>query len=204
MAKKGALAIGIIVIILLLFGGYFLFVGESVNIYMDGENVTSQATISPFAGVNTDELNKEICTYTFDNMNNTTGDAKNLKQGIQRICLSHGLDNVKVKVDSSLGENKIPVLYHVQGKSMYPTLNDGQTVIVEKTKNIKVGNMVVANSPEYGVIIKRVSDIKGDKVYLTSDNTNVESEYRNGVLYQTKGITTWVNIDDIYGVVVQY
>ncbi len=87
---------------------------------------------------------------------------------------------------------------------MYPTLNDGQTVIVEKTKNIKVGNMVVANSSEYGVIIKRVSDIKGDKVYLTSDNTNVENEYRNGVLYQTKGITTWVNTNDIYGVVVKY
>ena len=137
-------------------------------------------------------------------MNNTTGDAKSLKQGILRICLSHGLDKVKVKVDSPLGENKIPILYHVQGKSMYPTLNDGQTVIVEKTKNIKVGNMVVANSSEYGVIIKRVSDIKGDKVYLTSDNTNVENEYRNGVLYQTKGITTWVNTNDIYGVVVKY
>ena len=137
MANKGTLAIGIIVVILLLIGGYFLFVGESVNVYMDGENVTSQAIISPFAGVNTDELNKEICTYTFSNMNNTTGDAKNLKQGILRICLSHGLDKVKVKVDSPLGENKIPILYHVQGKSMYPTLNDGQTVIVEKTKNIK-------------------------------------------------------------------
>lgn len=204
MAKKGVLAIGIILIILLFIGGYFLFVGESVTVYMDGENVTSQSTISPFAGVNTDELNKEICEYTFSAMNNTTGDAKSLKQGILRICLAHGLDNVKVKVDSSLGENKIPVLYHVQGKSMYPTLSDGQTVIVEKTKNVKVGNMVVANSSEYGVIIKRVSQIKGDQIYLTSDNTNVESEYRNGVLYETKGITTWVDYDDIYGVVVQY
>ena len=204
MAKKSTLAIGIIIIIILLIGGYFLFIGESVTVYIDGENVTSQATISPFAGVNSDELNKEICTYTFENINNTTGDAKSLKQGILRICLSHGLDKVKVKVDSPLGENKIPILYHVQGKSMYPTLNDGQTVIVEKTKNIKVGNMVVANSSEYGVIIKRVSDIKGDKVYLTSDNTNVENEYRNGILYQTKGITTWVNTNDIYGVVVKY
>ncbi|MBR0059195.1 MAG: S24 family peptidase [Methanobrevibacter sp.] len=204
MANKGVLAIGIALIILLLLGGYFLFVGESINVYMDGENVTSQTTISPFAGVNTDELNKEICTYTFSAMNNTTADANSLKQGILRICLAHGLDNVKVKLDSSLGENKIPVLYHVQGKSMYPTLNDGQTVIVEKTKNVKVGNMVVANSSEYGVIIKRVSQIKGDEIYLTSDNTNVESEYRNGVLYETKGITTWVDSDDIYGVVVQY
>ena len=107
MASKGTLAIGIIAVILILIGGYFLFVGESVNVYMDGENVTSQATISPFAGVDTNELNKEICAYTFSAMNNTTGDAKSLKQGILRICLSHGLDNVKVKVDSSLGENKL-------------------------------------------------------------------------------------------------
>ena len=204
MAKKGVLAIGIIVIILLLFGGYFLFVGESVNVYMDGENVTSRSTISPFAGVDTTELNKEICQYTFDTMNNTTGDSNSLKQGILRICLSHGLDNVKVNIDSSLGEDKIPILYHVKGTSMYPTLNDGQTVIVDKTHDIHVGNIVVANSPEYGVIIKRVSDIKGDQVYLTSDNTKVVEEYKDGVLYETKGITTWVNINDIYGVVVQY
>ena len=204
MAKKGVLAIGIIVIILLLFGGYFLFVGESVNVYMDGENVTSRSTISPFAGVDTTELNKEICQYTFDTMNNTTGDSNSLKQGILRICLSHGLDNVKVNIDSSLGKDKIPILYHVKGTSMYPTLNDGQTVIVDKTHDIHVGNIVVANSPEYGVIIKRVSDIKGDQVYLTSDNTKVVEEYKDGVLYETKGITTWVNINDIYGVVVQY
>ena len=63
MAKKSTLAIGIIIIIILLIGGYFLFIGESVTVYIDGENVTSQATISPFAGVNSDELNKEICTY---------------------------------------------------------------------------------------------------------------------------------------------
>ena len=204
MASKGTLAIGIALIILLIMGGYFLFAGESITVYIDGENVTSQARISPFAGVNTDELNKEICEYTFSAMNNTTADAKSLKQGILRICLAHGLDNVKVKVDSSLGENKIPVLYHVQGKSMYPTLSDGQTVIVEKTKNIKAGNIVVANSSEYGVIIKRVSQIKGGKIYLTSDNTNVESEYRDGVLYETKGISTWVDSNDICGIVVQY
>lgn len=84
---------------------------------------------------------------------------------------------------------------------MYPTLNDGQTVTVEKTKNVNVGNIVVANSSEYGVIVKRVSDVKGNQVYLTSDNKNVNYEYKNGATYETKGITTWVNINDIYGVV---
>ncbi len=203
MGNKGTYAIGIIIVVLILFAGYFVFVGESVNVYMDGENVTSQAIISPFSGVNTNELNKEISDYTFQTMNNTSGDTKSLKQGILKICLNHGLDNVKVKVDSSIGENEIPILFHVQGTSMYPTLNDGQTVIVKKTKDIQVNNIVVANSSEYGNIVKRVSDIKGDQVYLTSDNKDVKSEYRNGVLYETKGVTTWVNINDVYGVVVK-
>ena len=203
MSNKGTYAIGIIIIVLILFAGYFVFVGESVTVYMDGENVTSQSIISPFSGVNTNELNKEISDYTFQTMNNTSGDTKSLKQGILKICLNHGLDNVKVKVDSSIGENQIPILFHVQGTSMYPTLNDGQTVIVKKTKDIQVNNIVVANSSEYGNIVKRVSDIKGDQVYLTSDNKDVKSEYRNGVLYETKGVTTWVNINDIYGVVVK-
>ena len=201
MNKKSLLAI-CIVVILVLFAGYFLFIGESVNVYMDGENVTSQIIVSPFAGVDTNELNKEICDYTFQTMNSTTGDAKSLKQGILRICLDHGLDSVKVNLDSSVGENEIPVLFHVHGSSMYPTLNDGQVVIVKKTKDIQVNNIVVANSTEYGNIIKRVSDIKGDQVYLTSDNKDVKSEYRNGTLYETKGITAWVSVNDIYGVVI--
>lgn len=201
MAKKGVLAIGIVLVILVLFSGYFLFVGESVTVYMDGENVSSQTIVSPFSGVDTNDLNKEICEYTFKSMNNTTADSTSLKQGISRICLEHGLDNVHVKVDSSLGENEIPIIFHVEGTSMYPTLNDGQTVLVKKTKDIHVNNIVVAKSPEYGNIIKRVSEIKGDKVYLTSDNKDSTYEYKNGIMYETKGITTWVNITDIYGVV---
>lgn len=204
MANKATLVVGIIVIVLLIVAGYFIFIGESVNVYIDGENVTSQTIVSPFAGIDTNKLNEEICNYTFDTMNNTTGDAKSLKQGILRICLAHGLDNVKVHIDSALGEDKIPIIYHVEGTSMYPTLNDGQTVLVEKTKSVNVGNIVVANSSEYGNIIKRVSEVKGDKIYLTSDNTDVNYEYKNGNLYETKGINTWVSNNDIYGVVVQY
>ncbi|WP_407431654.1 S24/S26 family peptidase [Methanobrevibacter sp.] len=201
MANKGTLVIGAIVIVLLVFAGYFIIIGESVDVYMDGENVTSKATLSPFSGVDTTALNQEICNYTFQTMNSTDGDMKTLQQGISRICLNHGLDKVKVHIDSTLGPNKIPIVFHVQGTSMYPTLNDGQTVTVEKTKNVNVGNIVVANSSEYGVIVKRVSDVKGNQVYLTSDNKNVNYEYKNGVTYETKGVTTWVNINDIYGVV---
>lgn len=204
MAKKGFLALIIAAIILLSVGGYFLFFGESVTVYTDGENVTVTSVISPFSGVDTNKLNEEICQYTYDEMNSTDGDVTSLIQGIRRICLSYGLDNVNVKFDSSLGENKIPIVYHIKGNSMSPTLEDGQTVVVEKTKDIQVNNIVVAYTPEYGVIIKRVSQIKGDKVYLVSDNKEITYEDINGTTYRTQGISVWVDIDDIYGVVVEY
>ena len=201
MAKKSTLIIGVIVLILFVLAGYFLFVGDSVNVYIDGENVSSQIIISPFSGVDTNQLNEEICNYTAQAMHSTEGDYTSLRQGINRICLSHGLNNVKLTIDSPLGQNKVPIVFHVRGSSMYPTLSDGQTIIVLKTNDIKVGNVVVANSSEYGTIVKRVSEIKGDQVHLTSDNTDVDYEYINGTLHETRGIDTWVNINDIYGVV---
>ena len=204
MAKKGFLALIIAAIILLSIGGYFLFFGESVTVYTDGENVTVTSVVSPFSGVDTDKMNEEICQYTYDEMNSTDGDVTSLIQGIRRICLSYGIDNVNVKFNSSLGENKIPIVFHIKGNSMSPTLEDGQTVVVEKTKNIQLNSIVVAYSPEYGVIIKRVSQIKGDEVYLVSDNKEIIYEDINGTTYKTQGISVWVNIDDIYGVVVEY
>ena len=201
MASKGTLAVGIIILILFVAGGYFLFAGDSVTVNIDGENVTSQTIISPFAGVDTNQLNQEICNYTMQTMHSPDSDVTALKQGILRICLAHGLNNVKLTINSPLGKDKIPMIFHVEGSSMYPTLNDGQTITVLKTKNIQVGNIVVANSTEYGTIVKRVSEINGDRVHLTSDNTNTEYEYINGTMHQTKGIDAWVNSNDIYGVV---
>ena len=87
---------------------------------------------------------------------------------------------------------------------MLPTLQDGQTVLLNKTHDIQVGDIVVADSDEYGGIIKRVDQIDGDNVHLISDNKNVSYEYIHGTLYEIKGITTWVDISDIGGVVIDY
>ena len=84
---------------------------------------------------------------------------------------------------------------------MLPTLQDGQSVLLNKTHDIHVGDIVVAESDEYGGIIKRVDQINGNDVHLISDNKEVSYEYINGVLYEVKGITTWVDISDINGVV---
>lgn len=206
MAKKGILALILMLtaLIAITAGVFFIISQETVTVYIDGENVTTSSTISPLSGVDVNKMNNEISEYVFNTMQSPNGTITSLKQGIHRICLSYGLDNVKIKIDSSLGENKIPVIFHIEGNSMYPTLRDGQEVTVEKTKNIQVNNIVVARSPEYGNIVKRVSQIKGDKVLLTSDNTNVEYKVINGTTYKIEGIRTWVSIDDIIGIVVQY
>lgn len=206
MAKKGILALILMLtaLIAITAGVFFIISQETVTVYIDGENVTTSSTVSAFSGINTGQMNNQISKYTFYAMENPHENTESLKQGILKICHSYGLKNVKVKINSTLGEDRIPILFHVEGTSMYPTLNDGQEVIVEKTKNIHVNNIVVAKSSEYGNIIKRVSEIKGNKVLLVSDNTHVEYKVVNGTLYKIEGIRTWVSIDDIIGVVVQY
>lgn len=204
MAKKGFLALIIAAIILLAVAAFFVSFGESVLVYNDGENISVTTFVSPLSGIDTNKLNDEISEYTFYVMNSPDGDAKTLTEGIQQICSSYGIDHIKVKIDSPLGLNKIPVLFHVNGTSMNPTIDDGQTVLLEKTKNINVDDIVVAKTSQYGNIIKRVSEIKGDKVLLVSDNKNIKYEEINGTTYRTQGISIWVTIDDIYGVVVKY
>lgn len=201
MAKKIILALLILILIVGAFA--FTFLGQNtVDVYLDGENVTVKTyTLS---NINTAGLNSEICNSTVRIMNDTTSDADTLKGEIKNICDRYGLENPKITVDSTIGPDQIPVIVNVDGTSMLPTLQDGQKVLINKSHDIRVGDIVVADSDEYGGIIKRVADINGNEVYLVSDNKNVSYEYINNVLYEVKGITTWVDVSDINGVVIQY
>ena len=200
MAKKIILAL--IILILLIFLGIIFLGNNSVEVYNDGENVTVETTT--FSDIDKHRLNKEICNYTLDVMNNTNTSISSYRHGIEDICRQYGLENVKINIESSIGPNQIPILVTVDGTSMLPTLQDGQTVLLNKTHDIHVGDIVVAESDEYGGIIKRVDQIKGNEVHLISDNKGISYEYINGVLYEVSGITTWVDISDINGVVIQY
>lgn len=201
MAKKIILALLILILIVGAFA--FTFLGQNtVNVYLDGENVT--VNTHTLSNIDTAGLNSEICNRTVQIMNDTTSDADTLKGEIKDICDRYGLENPKITVDSSIGPDQIPVIVNVDGTSMLPTLQDGQKVLINKSHDIRVGDIVVADSDEYGGIIKRVADINGNEVYLVSDNKNVSYEYINNVLYEVKGITTWVDVSDINGVVIQY
>ncbi|MBE6507964.1 MAG: peptidase S24 [Methanobrevibacter sp.] len=201
MAKKIILALLILILIVGAFA--FTFLGQNtVDVYLDGENVT--VNTHTFSNIDTAGLNSEICNSTVRIMNDTTSDADTLKGEIKNICDRYGLENPKITVDSTIGPDQIPVIVNVDGTSMLPTLQDGQKVLINKSHDIRVGDIVVADSDEYGGIIKRVADINGNEVYLVSDNKNVSYEYINNVLYEVKGITTWVDVSDINGVVIQY
>ena len=200
MAKKIILAL--IILIFIGFLGFTFLGSDTVSIYIDGENVT--VTTNTLSDVDTDSLNREICKYTTYAMNDSDTDITTYKNKVNEICNSYGLENAKITLDSSIGENQIPVIVIVDGTSMLPTLQDGQTVLINKTHNVNVGDIVVADSAEYGGIIKRVDDINGDTIHLVSDNKDVSYEYINGALYEIKGIETWVDVSDINGVVINY
>ena len=85
---------------------------------------------------------------------------------------------------------------------MLPTIKSGQSVLVNKTHDIEVGDLVSAQSPEYGGICKRVGDIDGNSVFLMSDNKNVSYEYYEDYYIEIKGLSTWVNINDIDGEII--
>ena len=200
MAKKILLAL--IILIFIGFLGFTFLGNDTMSIYIDGENVT--VNTNTLSDVDTQSLNREVCEYTTFAMNDSDTDIATYNNKINEICNSHGFENAKITLDSSIGENQIPVIVIVDGTSMLPTLQDGQTVLINKTHNVHVGDIVVADSDEYGGIIKRVDDINGRSVHLVSDNKYVSYEYINGTLYEIKGIETWVDISDINGVVIGY
>ena len=204
MAKKCILAFIIIVILAIFLGIFLIGDTDSVDVYIDGENVTTSTHPGLNTEINIDELNEEICNYTLQAMNQPNTNIDTLKSGIEDICLKHGFNTTNIKIDSSLGENSIPVIFQVDGTSMVPTLQDGQDVLVNKTQNVHVGDIVVADSSVYGNIIKRVDQVNDNQIHLVSDNKNVEYTEINGAIYETKGISTWVDSSDIYGVVIKY
>lgn len=200
MAKKIILAL--IILFLLAFLGLSFLGNDSVDVYIDGENVSVKT--NSLSNDNVDKINQEICDYTLDVMNDTTSDITTLRNGIEDICKYYGMEDAEISIDSSIGPNQIPVIVYVDGTSMLPTLQDGQTVLINKSHDVNVGDIVVADSDEYGGIIKRVDSVNGDSIHLVSDNKDVSYEYINGGLYEIRGISTWVDISDINGVAIEY
>ena len=99
MAKKYILAFIIIIVILAIF---LTHESNSINVYIDGENVTTSTQ-----GVNSDKLNAEICDYTLQSMNSPNTNIDTLKSGIENICLKYDINTTNIQIDSTIGKNSI-------------------------------------------------------------------------------------------------
>ena len=80
----------------------------------------------------------------------------------------------------------------VRGRSMEPTLKPGRLLIAAKRFKLKQGSLVIAKS-NGREIVKRVSDIKGSKLFIVGDNVSHSSDSR------TLG---WFNRDQIVGKII--
>ena len=135
-----------------------------------------------------------------------------IKTDMQNIARKYNY-TVDVKILSQFGEDQLPMPATVKGTSMVPTLEDGQSIVVLKTTDFKVGDIVVARHPDYKLIVKRVGKINGSQVYLESDNKKVEVvtsqvRYVNGmkqiVTIQKTPLNTWLPKSNVIGVVKDY
>ena len=140
------------------------------------------------------------CIYgqTLDPNSNVT----TLKNELSEICQKHGISNPEITVRSPYGEDTFIYICRPVGISMNPTIMEGDKLVVNKTHDIHVGDIVHSNYPtQRGGIIKRVGEIKGDEVYLISDNVN-GSYVKDGQIYDYEGLRAWVNMSDIQGEVI--
>ncbi len=72
--------------------------------------------------------------------------------------------------------------YICDGKSMNPTLKDGETVLVDRAAKINVGDIVVARHPieQRSEIVKRIERITGrGHYYLVGDNLEDSNDSRH-------------------------
>ncbi len=183
-----------------------------ITVKTDGENVTVQATSVPADVKVLPKMITEMKNKAYNDIQSYSSTSNSLKADMQTIAKKYNL-TANVTLTSQFGTNQLPFLVIVSGTSMVPTLEDGQEVIALKTKNIKVGDIVISRHPTYGLIVKRVATIENNKVYLKSDNRKIvnyikEKNLSNGVV-EISNITktpldTWRSISDIVGVVKVY
>lgn len=171
----------------------------AVTLKTNGSDVDVQASSIPFFFVFHEGMRVQMEEKALTDVYDDSSTVESVKSDMENIAQKYNY-NATVTIDSQYGTDQLPMIAQVSGTSMLPTLQDGQDLVLLKTKDIKVGDIVVSRYAPVGLIVKRVSQINGNQVYLTSDNRQVI--VTGNVI--TKGLDTWVSIDDIVGVVKDY
>lgn len=211
MKQKIGLTVVLLVLIALIGSAGYLLANQNstgITVETNGTAVTIQS--SSWWEVPSAMLD-EMKVKALEDVEDPDSNVESIKTDMQNIASKYNY-TVQVKIVSQFGEDQLPMPATVKGTSMVPTLADGQSIVVLKTSDFKVGDIVVAHHPEYNLIVKRVGQINGSEVYLESDNKNIEVEsqtrYVNGVK-QVVTITktplnTWVPKSYVIGVVEEY
>lgn len=171
----------------------------TIDVELDGENVTVNPITFPF-GKNIGAMNLEMENYTYNQMNNVDSNITTLKAGLTEIAKKYGFRDINVNVRSQFGDNVLPMEVVVDGVSMVPTLQDGEKVIIEKTKNPEIGDIIVVKDPEETLLIKRLGNVSGDQIFLSSDNNDTVITNINGVPVEMIAVEKWTNASNIVGI----
>jgi signal peptidase I len=205
--------LGVVVLLLVATALYSVFIINNLSIIVDTNGSNTNVNYpSILAGSLPQGMMNEIKNKASDDVESSNSTVDTVKADITSIASKYNY-NADVKIVSQFGTDQLPMIATVKGTSMVPTLQDGQEITIVKTNNLKVGDIVVAVHPTYGLIVKRLSIIDGTQVYLTSDNKNVEvvnteKNLPNGtvetITVQKTPLNTWLPTENIIGVVKVY
>lgn len=183
----------------------------NVIINTDGTSTTVKAISISEVKV-PEKMLKEMKNKASKDIKSEKSNVNSIKKDIKAIATKYNY-TAEVTITSQFGTDQLPFPATVSGNSMVPTLKDGQDVIALKTSTFKVGDIVIARHPTYGLIIKRVAAIKNGKVFLKSDNREVEiitteKTLPDGVVeietYKKTPVDTWQPKKNVIGVVKEY
>lgn len=214
MRSTNWLILGLLVLLIMMASAvYSVLDSNNLSIVIDtnGSNTEVNHQTLIWGSVPSEMMN-EIKSQVSEDIRSPNSTVDSIKSDIKGIAYKYNY-NANVKIVSQFGTDQLPMPATVKGTSMVPTLQDGQEITILKTNNLSVGDIVVAVHPTYGLIVKRLSIIEGNQVYLTSDNKNIEivktkTTLPNGavetVTVQKTPLNTWILTENVIGVVKVY
>jgi uncharacterized protein (UPF0333 family) len=205
------LIIGIILIGIIAGSAFLMQNVNSIGVTVDTNGTSADVKISSLF-LTPPKMKTEMEQHTLVQIYESNSTVDSIKNDIKAIAKKYDY-TANVNIVSQYGTDQLPMSLQVKGTSMVPTLKDGQQIIILKTKDYKVDDIVVAKHPDYGLIVKRLKVIEPDRAYLMSDNRNVEyyttqTNLGNGYVkvetFKKTSLDTWIPRDNIIGVVKVY
>ena len=212
MKSRSWLIIGIIILGIIAASG-FIVSHESNNVKITLETNGTEVDIQPSSLFSVPpQMEAEMQGKAVVDVQDPKSTVESVKNDIKTIAKKYNY-TADVTIKSQFGTDQLPMPATVSGTSMVPTLEDGQEIIVLKTDDYKVEDIVVAFHSDYGMIVKRLKKIEGNRVYLMSDNRKVEvytteTALGNGMVevetIKKTPLDTWLPKENLIGVVKVY